>query len=92
MEIPGDQDTSEVTSRRTDLGPPAPRSGLRRSLRQPAVAAHRLLDEENIEVEEERERESDVPRGDDDMILGLGESEEKGPPQGRRRGRGPLLL
>ncbi|KAL0395020.1 UNVERIFIED_CONTAM: hypothetical protein Slati_4468200 [Sesamum latifolium] len=51
MEIPGDQDSSEATSRRTDLGPSAPRSGLRRCLRQAAVAARRLLGEKNIEVE-----------------------------------------
>ncbi|KAL0455610.1 UNVERIFIED_CONTAM: hypothetical protein Slati_0900200 [Sesamum latifolium] len=51
MEIPGDQDPSEATSCLTDLGPPAPRSGLRWSLRQAAVAARRLMDEENIETE-----------------------------------------
>ncbi|KAL0416315.1 UNVERIFIED_CONTAM: hypothetical protein Slati_3463400 [Sesamum latifolium] len=69
MEIPGDQDPSEATSRRTDLGPPAPRSGLGQSLRQAAIAARCLLDEENIEAEQKRE--SDGPGGDDDMAVGL---------------------
>ncbi|KAL0431355.1 UNVERIFIED_CONTAM: hypothetical protein Sradi_0761500 [Sesamum radiatum] len=56
MEIPGDQDPLEATSRRTDLDPPVYRSGLRRSLRQAAVAARRLMDEEGVEAEGERER------------------------------------
>ncbi|KAL0394595.1 UNVERIFIED_CONTAM: hypothetical protein Slati_4425700, partial [Sesamum latifolium] len=90
-EIPGDQDTSEATSRRTNLCPSAPRSGLRRSLRQAAIAAHCLLDEENIEVEEEKEGE--VPRRDDDMILGLGEPEGEGSSPGEEEGqRAPRSL
>ncbi|KAL0434708.1 UNVERIFIED_CONTAM: hypothetical protein Sradi_0178700 [Sesamum radiatum] len=56
MEVSGDQDSSEATSRRMDFGPFAPRSGLRQSLRQAAVAARRLLDEENIGFEEGGER------------------------------------
>ncbi|KAL0416431.1 UNVERIFIED_CONTAM: hypothetical protein Slati_3475000 [Sesamum latifolium] len=52
MEDPGDQDPSEATSRRADFGPFTPGSGLRRSLRQAAVTARRLLDEENVEVRE----------------------------------------
>ncbi|KAL0454673.1 UNVERIFIED_CONTAM: hypothetical protein Slati_0806500 [Sesamum latifolium] len=55
MEVPGDQDPSEATSRRADFGPFAPRSGLKRSLRQAAVTAHHLLDEENVEVQGGRE-------------------------------------
>ncbi|KAL0427704.1 UNVERIFIED_CONTAM: hypothetical protein Slati_2945200 [Sesamum latifolium] len=52
MEVPGDQDPLEATFWRADFGPFAPRSGLRRSLRQAAVVARRLLDEENVEVNE----------------------------------------
>ncbi|KAL0400179.1 UNVERIFIED_CONTAM: hypothetical protein Sradi_2361200 [Sesamum radiatum] len=52
MEVPGDEDPSKATSRRVDFGPFAPRSGLRRSLRQTAVTAHRLLDDENVEIPE----------------------------------------
>ncbi|KAL0449278.1 UNVERIFIED_CONTAM: hypothetical protein Slati_1484200 [Sesamum latifolium] len=76
MEIPGKQDSSEATSRRTDLGSPAPRSGLRRSLRQAAVVARHILDEENIEVEGGGER--DVPEGDDKLVVGFREPEGEG--------------
>ncbi|KAL0378942.1 UNVERIFIED_CONTAM: hypothetical protein Sradi_3199700 [Sesamum radiatum] len=55
MEIPGDQDPSEATSRPIDLDPPMHRSGLKWSLRQAAVAARRLMDEENVEAEGERD-------------------------------------
>ncbi|KAL0454818.1 UNVERIFIED_CONTAM: hypothetical protein Slati_0821000 [Sesamum latifolium] len=76
MEILVDQDPPEATSHCTDLGLSAPWSGLRRSLRQAAVAARRLLDEENIE--DEGERESEGLEGDDGMIVGLGELEGEG--------------
>ncbi|KAL0416408.1 UNVERIFIED_CONTAM: hypothetical protein Slati_3472700 [Sesamum latifolium] len=56
MEVLGDQDPSEATSRRADFGPFAPRCGLRRSLRQALVTARHLLDEENVEVQERGER------------------------------------
>ncbi|KAL0355475.1 UNVERIFIED_CONTAM: hypothetical protein Sradi_3994400 [Sesamum radiatum] len=63
MEVPGDQDPSEATSRRADFGPFAPCSGLRRSLQQAAVTARHLLDEENIEIPEEGERGESEERG-----------------------------
>ncbi|KAL0361701.1 UNVERIFIED_CONTAM: hypothetical protein Sradi_3854600 [Sesamum radiatum] len=78
MEIPGDQDPSEATSRCTDLGPSAPRSSLRRSLRQAAVAARRLLDEENIEVEGGGERHVPEEEEDNPLAAVLGEPEEEG--------------
>ncbi|KAL0420702.1 UNVERIFIED_CONTAM: hypothetical protein Slati_3093100 [Sesamum latifolium] len=48
MEVSGGQDPSEAISRRTDLDPPVHQIGLRRSLRQAAVAACRLMDEEDL--------------------------------------------
>ncbi|KAL0378473.1 UNVERIFIED_CONTAM: hypothetical protein Sradi_3152800 [Sesamum radiatum] len=66
MEVPGDLDSSEATSLRTNFGPSPPRSGLRRSLRQAAVAARRLLDEKNIEAEEGGER-GVSEEGEDDV-------------------------
>ncbi|KAL0454713.1 UNVERIFIED_CONTAM: hypothetical protein Slati_0810500 [Sesamum latifolium] len=48
MEVPGGQDPLEATSRRTDLDLPGYWSDLRRSLRQVAVAACRLMDEEDV--------------------------------------------
>ncbi|KAL0434613.1 UNVERIFIED_CONTAM: hypothetical protein Sradi_0169200 [Sesamum radiatum] len=50
MEVPGDLDPSEATSRHTDFGPFAPCSGFRWSLRQAVMTARRLLDEENVEI------------------------------------------
>ncbi|KAL0404659.1 UNVERIFIED_CONTAM: hypothetical protein Sradi_2106700 [Sesamum radiatum] len=78
MEVPGDQDSSEATSRRVNFGPFAPRSSLRRSLRQVAVAARRLLDEENVEVEEGVERGVSEEWEDGAQAVGLGELEGEG--------------
>ncbi|KAL0407312.1 UNVERIFIED_CONTAM: hypothetical protein Slati_4045100 [Sesamum latifolium] len=73
MEVSGDQDPSEATSRRADFGPFAPRSGLRWSLRQAAVTAYRLLDEENVEVQEGGERGAFEEERDNAQALSLGE-------------------
>ncbi|KAL0445600.1 UNVERIFIED_CONTAM: hypothetical protein Slati_1687900 [Sesamum latifolium] len=78
MEVPGDKDPSEATSRRADFGPFAPRGGLRRSLQQAAVAARRLLDEENVEVQEGGERDVSKEGGDGAQALGPGEPKGEG--------------
>ncbi|KAL0406069.1 UNVERIFIED_CONTAM: hypothetical protein Slati_3920800 [Sesamum latifolium] len=92
MEVPGDQDPSEATSRRGDFSPFSPRGGLRRSLRQAAVTAHRLLDEENVEVQEgergvrPRKRETVLRPWVQGSLRG------RGPPREKKRNRGPLFL
>ncbi|KAL0420633.1 UNVERIFIED_CONTAM: hypothetical protein Slati_3086200 [Sesamum latifolium] len=81
----GDQDPLEVTSRRVDFGPFAPRGGLRRSFRQAAVTARHLLDEENVEVQEGGERGVTEEKGDSGQDLGPGEP--RGGVLSRGRGR-----
>ncbi|KAL0462507.1 UNVERIFIED_CONTAM: hypothetical protein Slati_0138300 [Sesamum latifolium] len=93
MEVPGDQDPSEATSRRANFGPFAPRSGLRQSLRQAALTARHLLDEENVEVQEGGERGASKEEGDDAQALYLGEPEGEGSSPGEEEEqRAPLPL
>ncbi|KAL0400080.1 UNVERIFIED_CONTAM: UDP-glucose flavonoid 3-O-glucosyltransferase 6 [Sesamum radiatum] len=94
MKVPGDQDFLEATSHLADFGPFAPCSGLMRSLGQAAVAAHRLLDEENVGVEEGGERGVFEEGEDGAQVVSLGVPEGEGSSPGEeeeQRAARPLV-